>query len=117
MIKKVLFYFLFIFSIFIYGQNDDVKSINTQNQTSIYQVSAFPNPFSIESQIIFYSKKPQSILFEVKNILGRRVNKTEIYASQGKNIILFLKKTLGSGMYIYSIQTDTETISKRLVIK
>lgn len=115
MIKRVLVFFVFMCSIVLYGQDYDNKTIN--NKQTISQVSAFPNPFNDESQIIFYSKNAQSILFEVKNILGRSVYKKEILSISGKNEIQFLKDKLASGMYIYSIQTNTETISKRLVIK
>ena len=117
MIKRVLIFCFFIFSMLVYGQKYDVEINNKQEQATISQVSAYPNPFNVESQIIFQSKSTQTILFEVKNILGKRVYNKEILALQGENIISFFKNKLASGMYIYSIQTDTETISKRLVIK
>lgn len=117
MIKRLLLLFIFLYSVSFYGQDNHGVKTSKQDQQTISQVSAFPNPFRIESKIIFTSNTSQIILFQVKNILGKSVFKKEIHAFPGKNTISFLKNEIASGMYIYSIQTKNSSISKRLVIK
>lgn len=117
MIKRILLLFLFTFSVTFYGQENNGVKTNKKDKQTISHVSAFPNPFRVESKIIFTSNTTQNIHFEVKNILGKSIYKKEIRAIPGKNIINFLKNEIASGMYIYSIQTNNSTISKRLVIR
>lgn len=119
MIKKILVFFIFVCSVSIYGQETRAKNLSdsSSQENTIYQVVAFPNPFSVSSQIIFRSSIEQPVLFEVKNVLGKIVYTSEILAVSGINKINFEKNDLVSGMYIYSIQTNNRTTSKRLVIK
>ncbi|SEB40931.1 Por secretion system C-terminal sorting domain-containing protein [Tenacibaculum sp. MAR_2009_124] len=107
MIKKLLFFILFSFSAIIYAQETrSLKSLGTH-----------PNPFNFETKISFQSDKYQPVILTVKNILGKTILAKEIKAEKGKNSIPFRRNDLNSGMYIYSIQTSKEIVSKRFVIK
>ena len=119
MIKKLFLLLFFITTVLVFSQENNVNKKDTFNlsNTTISQLSAFPNPFKIESQIKFNSTITQNIIFEVKNVLGRSVFKIDTVAQRGKNKITFYRKSLKAGMYFYTIQTDSELISKRLVIK
>lgn len=119
MIKKLFFLIFLSFYLSFFGQVSDVKKATTQKDITetVTLVSAFPNPFSQKTKISFTSTKDQSIVFEVKNVLGISVIKMNIDAVLGKNNINFYQNDLPTGMYLYSLQTDTETISKRLVLR
>ena len=56
-------------------------------------------------------------MFTVKNLLGTTVYEEQIDANLGNNTIAFNRNSLTKGMYIYSLQTDVEIVSKRLIIK
>ncbi len=122
MMKKLLFVLLalFLFS-GLDAQNTAIslsdKPIQHSKSESITDISAFPNPFIGKTVITFQSSVRQHIFFEIKNILGKSIYKYDFIASRGFNQIMFQRNNLKKGMYIYSIQTDTEVISKRLVAK
>lgn len=106
MIKKILFLFIILISSHSFSQDQ-----------AIDKLIASPNPFTNSTKISFHTTENQNILIEIKNILGKTVFFKEINASQGKNSINFNRNDLQSGMYMYSIQSNKEFISKRFVIK
>lgn len=105
MVKKLLFTFLFLFSLSAFSQK------------SIQKVTAAPNPFEYKTNISLVSSKDQVVFFSVKNILGRTIISRKVSIKKGKNTIPFQKDNLRSGVYIYIIQSGKESTSKRLVIK
>jgi hypothetical protein len=98
-------------------QNDSNKIDVNKSNTTITTISASPNPFNIRTNIQFQSSKKQSIDFSVKNLLGKTVYSTQINAEVGENNFNFEKNDITKGMYIYTLQTGTEVVSKRLVIQ
>ncbi len=80
-------------------------------------VTAYPNPFQVSTRINFTSSEIQIVTFTVKNLLGKTVFMERIHTKKGRNYIPFKREDLQNGMYIYSLQTDTEIVSKRLVIR
>lgn len=84
---------------------------------TLLSVSAYPNPFSADTSINFRSSKSQTVAFTVKNLLGTTVYEEKINATVGYNALPFYRNNLTKGMYIYSLQTDVEIVSKRLIIK
>ena len=120
MVKKLLLVF-FMFSLYVgtaqqFNRGTFVPRSNQQTLT-ITEVAAYPNPFNFKTQITFLSSKNQVIEFSVKNLVGKVVFLKKVEAEIGKNSILFERNDLPNGMYIYSLQTDNEILSKRLVIK
>lgn len=92
-------------------------SISFSQKTTIDDLSAAPNPFTNVTKISFSSDANKTIYFTVKNVLGKTVFRKSVQIKPGKNNIPFYKNNLAAGMYIYSIQENNKTISKRLVIK
>ena len=118
--KKLLFItFLLIFTISFAQQNEirDSSSDNKEPPTTISSVLAYPNPFSVKTQVSFHSTEEQVVEFTVKNLLGKTVYREKINAKVGYNTVPFYRSNIGKGMYIYSLQTDTELVSKRMVIR
>lgn len=112
--KKILFIiFLSISSIGFAQQSQP----NAAVKKTIENVNAYPNPLTVESKISFTCKENKRVTLRVKNLLGKTVFAKVIDAKIGKNKITFQRRNLESGMYIYSLQTNSEVISKRLVIK
>lgn len=106
MIKKILFVFAFF-----------IISVSFSQEKNIEKLMAAPNPFSNSTTISFDSKNDVKATLTVKNILGKVVYQKSIQAEKGNNAIPFLKGDLTSGIYIYTIQSKENTISKRLVIQ
>ena len=122
MIRNVLLLIgLFISAISFSQGNRDVfyhaNDTPQQNVDLISKVATYPNPFIENTQISFVASERQEVLFQVKNLLGKVVFQISIEAKTGLNKYTFHKDQLLSGMYIYSIQTDKNVISKRFVIR
>lgn len=92
-------------------------SLTAFSQKSLSKVTAAPNPFVNNTTISIESTIDQTVLFSVRNVIGKTVYRKEVVLKKGKNNVPFSKNDLQNGMYIYAIQNSTELISKRLVIK
>ncbi len=119
MFKKLLYSIAFLFTSFAFAQTNEkgVSVPNNQEEITISNLSASPNPLHIKSVVSFDSTQQQIVYFEVKNVLGKSVLKQKLNAMNGKNELNFFKDNLPSGIYIYSIQSEFEIASKRLIIK
>jgi len=111
--------FLLLFAFSFAQQTEKVNSnINkSESQNTLSAVSAYPNPFNVATKINFQSTKIQLIEFSVKNLLGKTVYVEKVICKSGYNTIPFNRDNLIKGMYIYTLQTENNIISKRLVIR
>ncbi len=119
--KKLLFVAFLLFFTFSFAQNNDANdrkgTLNNKPTPTISYVSAYPNPLISKTRISFRSTKEQIVEFSIKNLLGKIVYLEKVNSRVGQNSIPFTRNNLGKGMYIYSLQTNTEVVLKRLVIK
>ena len=118
--KKLLLITFLLFFFFSFAQQTEKGNLvinKYEPQTTLSSVSAYPNPFNIVTKINFQSTKIQFVEFSVKNLLGKTVYIEPINTKIGYNTILFNRTDLTKGMYIYTLQTKNEIISKRLVIR
>jgi hypothetical protein len=106
MLKKILFILLF-----------SVSFIGFSQEKSLDDLYAAPNPFTNSTKITFTTSSNSTIIFTVKNVLGKIVFNKTVKTKTGINSFRFLKNDLRSGMYIYSIQDTKKIISKRFVIQ
>lgn len=106
MIKKILF-ILFLC----------ISTIGFSQEKSIDKLSVAPNPFVNSTNILFTSKTTSTVVFSVKNVLGKTVFKKRYNTKKGRNSISFSKGSLLSGMYIYTLQDSKNVVSKRFVIQ
>ena len=119
--KKLLFLTFILFFTFSFAQNNKANDIDNtlinNPSPTISAVSASPNPLISKTRINFKSTREQVVVFSIKNLLGKTVYSEKVNARVGYNSIPFTRNNFGKGMYIYSLQTDTEVVLKRLVIK
>ena len=117
--KLLLITFLLLFTFSFAQQKEKDSTVIKKNEptTTVLSVSASPNPLTIRTRISFRSTKDQLVEFTVKNLVGKTVYGERINAKTGINSLLFNRNDLNNGMYIYSLQSDSEIISKRLVIR
>lgn len=118
--KKLLLISFLLFFTFSFAQQDENTNSVSNLQvrlTTISSMSAYPNPFSVKTRVNFLSTIEQLVEFNVKNLLGKTVYREIVSTKIGYNTILFYRNDLIKGMYIYSLQTETELISKMMIIR
>lgn len=106
MVKKVLLISFMLLATIVFSQEKSVDNL-----------VASPNPFTTSTTISFDSKQEQGVFLVVKNVLGKTVFKKGYFTYKGKKEIVFERKDLKPGMYIYAIQSNNAVISKRFVIR
>lgn len=116
--KKLLLVLILSFNFIIAVNSQSQEPISAAQQTQkIENLKAYPNPFISETIISFQSHTNIPTHLIVKNLLGKIVYSEEIATHIGINNLVFYKDNLDSGMYIYTLQTTSDSVSKRLVIK
>jgi len=118
MVKKLLFLFLII-CISYAGFAQDINLLDThkKNDQSITSIEANPNPFSIATFITFYTNKDTEISLSIKDLLGNTIYSKQVLTKKGLNSIPFYRDSFPSGIYIYSLKSDTTVVSKRIIIQ
>ena len=117
MIKKLLFLLIVTFSFTALAQQSEANAVKKDTTTVLRNIVASPNPFSVTTKIKFYAEGAFKIEFSVKDLIGNTVHFQKYTTKKGINYIPFYRDKLDSGIYIYSIKTNNEIISKRIVIK
>ncbi|MCS7053839.1 MAG: choice-of-anchor A family protein [Ignavibacterium sp.] len=77
----------------------------------------YPNPFNPTTTIKFNLPVAEKVTLKIYNTLGEEVRTLiDEFVEAGSHKIVFDATGLSSGIYIYRIQTQTHTISKKLVL-
>ncbi len=77
----------------------------------------YPNPFSSTTTFDFYMPQTMNATISIMDVFGRTVQILDnIQTRQGVNSIVFDKKNLASGIYIYQLNIGEITLSKMMII-
>jgi hypothetical protein len=76
----------------------------------------YPNPFDGTTHIPYNVAKDEKVSFKVYNSIGSLVYSNDYRAQTGKNTIVFDGTKLSAGMYIYTVSTGKETITRKMTI-
>lgn len=77
----------------------------------------FPNPFGDMSQISFEVDQAMEVTFEIHDLTGKLVHYTDLgKVIPGNHTIDISASELGDGVYFYSLTTNTNSLTKRMVI-
>lgn len=77
----------------------------------------FPNPFNSETIISYYIPFNTQVLLKVYDLLGNELKILVAEEKQkGTHKVKFSTEKLSSGVYIYSLITDSQRISKKMVL-
>ncbi len=117
MAKKLLFILIVTLSTTIFAQQEESNIIVKDTTMILKDIVASPNPFSVTTKIKFHAYRSFELEFTVKDLIGNTVYFKKYTTKKGANYIPFYRDKLDSGIYIYSIKTNTEVVSKRIVIK
>ena len=96
----------------VYGAVEDESSAN---DFVLYQ--NYPNPFNPSTIIEYKLLQASDVKFNVFNILGEKVFEQNFgYQTAGSYKLIFDGKNLPSGVYVYSINTDENRLSRKMVL-
>lgn len=89
----------------------------TLSNNSFDVAQNYPNPVDGSSQIIFNVPNAGKVNFRVTNLLGSVVSEKQINATTGKNTIEIASGSFASGVYMYSLTFNGQTVTKRMIVK
>jgi hypothetical protein len=76
----------------------------------------YPNPFSTETNVVFYNDQTSKIAISLYNLAGMKVmNISEKSYSKGENTITLKRSGLSSGNYILVIKGDNFERNSKLI--
>ncbi|AXJ00608.1 Por secretion system C-terminal sorting domain-containing protein [Cyclonatronum proteinivorum] len=77
----------------------------------------YPNPFNPVTQITYALPESSDIRIEVFNVQGQRVAVLHQGAqAAGRHTVTFDASTLSSGLYLYRLQTASESITRKMML-
>jgi len=82
---------------------------------NVYQ--NYPNPFNPTTTISYDLPKAGNVIVKVYNLLGKEVATLyNGFQQAGNHKVKFDASSLSSGVYIYSVQFGSNTISKKMIL-
>ncbi len=92
-----------------------VEDESVANDFLLYQ--NYPNPFNPATKIEYKLLQASDVKFNVFNILGEKVFERNYgYQTSGSYKVSFDGKNLPSGVYVYSIYTDKNRLSRKMMM-
>jgi len=77
----------------------------------------YPNPFNPSTTIGFYLDKAQDITLTIYDVIGTEVKVlSKGPQNEGYNAIVFNADDFASGIYIYTLRTESEVLSKSMTL-
>lgn len=88
-----------------------IEDLNIDKRTLNY-----PNPFSTETNVVFYNNRSSKIKISVYSLTGIKVFDTpEKVYPKGKNTFSLRRHKLSTGNYLLVLKTDNQQINSRLI--
>lgn len=94
--------------------SDDIA----ENNGNISEVSQnVPNPFNGETQINVALVNAAEIEFSVHDMVGKTLHERVVRGVPGPNRLLFDASELNSGIYLYTVKSNGQSVTKRMIVK
>jgi len=104
------------------GGGSYVKIKSDSKPTDFVLAQNYPNPFNPSTTIEFSIPFESDVTLDIYNLLGEKVHSTFISSlNQGKHSVEWNGfddngNTLSSGIYIYTLQTDSFYLTKKMIL-
>lgn len=90
----------------------------TTETSRLTSCTNFPNPFKDKTTFEFQLKQAAHIILEIRDITGKRfLNQNLGLKHAGRNVIQFENQNLESGIYFYTLKSDNESISGKMIVQ
>ena len=95
----------------------DVKESAAGQALSFNLSQNYPNPFNPETSISYTINRAQQVKLTVYDILGQEIAVLQDGTqNMGEHRVRFDASGLSSGIYIYTLETENQTLKKRMVL-
>jgi len=81
-----------------------------------YVTQNSPNPFRGNTEIVYQTKETGNILFDVYDLLGKKVYSEAYQSTFGQNIITYNSGNTSAGVYMYTLSQGGKVITKKMNI-
>lgn len=101
--------------IFVIPIIQEVSDKFIPEKVELYQ--NYPNPFNPITTIAFTLQEKTPVKLSIYNVMGEEVKVLyDDFAPAGKTVIDFDGSDLSSGVYLYTLQTNHRTISRKMIL-
>lgn len=109
---------LFILAIDDFQVTDVATGIEENSlATDYFMLSNYPNPFNPTTEISFSIKNSENVKLSVFNTKGELISTViESYLNAGDHSVKFDASELNAGVYYYTIETATASVSNKMVL-
>ncbi len=98
---------------FTVGVEDQIKPVSGVNVSQTY-----PNPTTGTTQVTVELEQTSNVSFEIFNMTGQKVFEIPSRTmTAGANVITFDASSLTSGVYFYSVNTDGENVTRKMIVR
>lgn len=107
----------------VYDENMAIQKLNVEFRNSDNVSSAFlmaqnsPNPFKENTTIVFEIGRSANVTFKITDLNGKLLQNRNAYYEAGRHSITVSSTELkSSGIFLYTIETDFGSITKKMVV-
>ncbi len=106
----------------LFGETMNSEDIVNSPTVNSYLRANFPNPFNPSTTISYYLPKSENVDVSIYNVKGQLVKKMEIGQQQSGNHSIVWNgkdhtdKSVGSGVYFYSLSTNGKVVDTRKMV-
>lgn len=99
-------------------QVDGEVSVNEATKANIFAVEQnSPNPANVSTTISYTLAGAEDVNIVITNLIGERVKSKMMKGKKGENNTTIDTSEIPNGIYLYSVQTGSKKITKRMVIQ
>ena len=100
------------------SKNSGKKSSESEVPVEYKLTQNYPNPFNPSTMIEFSIVNPEFVTLKVYNILGQEVaTLVNEMKNPGNYSVRFDASNLSSGVYIYKLQTESYTATRKMILQ
>jgi hypothetical protein len=100
---------------FTYGATGVNDHVNALNNFNLFQ--NYPNPFNPGTTITYSLPQKNNVSLKVYDVLGREIaNLVDAMQEAGSHSVNFNASKLASGLYIYTLRSGNNIISKKMML-
>jgi len=101
---------------YVYSYGIEITSVNVANSFAFSQ--NYPNPFQSSTTIQYFLNQSDHVVIKIFGLSGQLIETlVEGYQTAGKHEIIWQPKNLPDGIYLFRIQSDESSETKKIILQ